>query len=178
MYGEWYALCTVCGALAQLTALSRYGGEPCCMRCDCTMLFGERADAAVRALRPKPEPARCRMCGKAEPEAGKWRRVKAPADTGGRNASVPPPLRMCCYCPAHWRPWIQDAHRTTSTSVIFAHIVTRAKPLFGADRGKRTFAEAVADMDAEAASASGTARKRKPKRKLPGGKRLRRKVSG
>ena len=30
------------------------------------------------------------MCGKAEPEAGKWRRVKAPADTGGRNATVPP----------------------------------------------------------------------------------------
>jgi len=181
MYGEWYALCTVCGALAQLTALSRYGSEPCCMRCDCTMLFGERADAAVGALRPKPEPTRCRMCGKAEPEAGKWRRVKAPADTGGRNATVPPPLRMCCYCPTHWRPWIQDAHRTTSTSVIFAHIVTRAKPLFGADRGKRTFAEAVADMDAEAANASKTtaaARKRKPKRKLPGTTRLRRKVSG
>ena len=123
------------------------------------------------------------MCGKAEPEAGKWRRVKAPADTGGRNATVPPPLRMCCYCPAHWRPWIQDAHRTTSTNVIFAHILTRAKPLFGADRGKRTMAEAVADMEAEAAGASGTgaaARKRKPKRKLPGSRssRLRRKVSG
>lgn len=184
MYGEWYALCTVCGALTQLTALSRYGAEPCCMRCDCAMLFGERANAAVGALRPQPEPERCRMCGKAEPEAGKWRRVKAPADTGGRNAAVPPPLRMCCYCPAHWRPWIQDAHRTTSTNVIFAHIVTRAKPLFGADRGKRTMAEAVAAMDAEAAArapGSGAAvRKRKLKRKLPGpgSSRLRRKVSG
>ena len=48
----------------------------------------------MKDLRPKAEAPRCRLCGKSEPEAGKWRKVKAPADTGGRNASVPPPLLL------------------------------------------------------------------------------------
>ena len=103
------------------------------MRCDCSMLFGDAAERAVKELRPKAEAPRCRLCGKSEPEAGKWRKVKAPADTGGRNSSLPAPLRVCHYCPAHWRPWLTNAHRSMSTNVIFAHIIERAKPCWGAD---------------------------------------------
>ena len=174
VYGDWYALCTYCGALARIAALNRYGGEPCCLRCDCAMLFGDSAERAVRQLRPQPTLQRCRFCCKAESEPGKWRRVRAPADSAGRNTAVPPPLRMCYYCPAHWRPWLPQAHRTLPTKLIFAHIIEKAKPLYGAETGKRTMAEASAHIEAEAAAAAAIAAGRPP----PGKRRSRKRAGG
>lgn len=177
VYGEWYGLCALCGALARLSASSRYGTEPCCMRCDCSMLFGEAAERAVKDLRPKADAPRCRLCGKSEPEAGKWRKVKAPADTGGRNSSLPAPLRVCHYCPTHWRPWLTNAHRSMATNVIFAHIIERAKPCWGADEAAAAPMPRLARKHGRQGSLGGAssggpaARRKKGNSNLPNGLR-------
>jgi hypothetical protein len=95
IFDEWNALCASCGALTKIHPTSRFGGEPCCMRCDFEMLHGKEAAKAMKALLPKPPAPSCRYCGKVQPEgsSGRWKVMAAPADTGGRNAAVPPPLR-------------------------------------------------------------------------------------
>ena len=100
--GSWYALCSMCGTLARVTPASRFRGDICCMRCDFSMLAGKQAAEEMRAALPKPPAPSCRFCGKVEPENGagiKWKCVDAPADTGGRNACVPAPLRVCWCAP-------------------------------------------------------------------------------
>ena len=136
IFNEWHAICSWCGCLSRVTPDSRVGGEICCMRCDFAMLHGKAAAAEAIAKEPKPPPPICRFCGKAQTEGGtsKWKQVAAPADTGGPNATVPPPLRTAWYCPAHWRAWLPTAHQSMQTSVIFAHICSKARPMFGADR--------------------------------------------
>tara|TARA_B110001452_G_scaffold267100_2_gene275761 strand:+ start:6115 stop:8766 length:2652 start_codon:yes stop_codon:yes gene_type:complete len=97
LFDDWYCLCALCGALMRTAPSSRFGGEPCCQRCDFAMLFGKELETRLLEQQPKPAPPHCRLCGKPQPpaSASKWRVVSAPADTGGRNASVPPPLRKC-----------------------------------------------------------------------------------
>jgi len=100
--GSWYALCSMCGTLARVTPASRFRGDICCLRCDFSMLAGKQAAGEMRAALPKPPAPSCRFCGKVEPENGagmKWKCVDAPADTGGRNACVPAPLRVCWCAP-------------------------------------------------------------------------------
>ena len=148
VFGNFYSICAMCGALARVTPGSRFRNEICCMRCDFAMLAGKEAVAEMRAALPKPPPPTCRFCGKQEPENGsgmKWRRVPSPADTGGRNASVPAPLRVCYYCPTHYRSWLVAAHQCLSTSKIFSHLMNKARPIIGADqisasRGKNPLA--------------------------------------
>ena len=135
VFGDWYALCVRCGCLAKLSPAARFGAEPCCMRCDFAMLHGREAAKAAMAVQPKPALPQCRYCGKQQNENGtsRWKAVPAPADSGGANANVPPPLRVCYYCPSHYRPWLANAHREMPTAVIFAHILSRARPMFGAE---------------------------------------------
>ena len=135
VFGDWYALCVGCGCLAKLSPGARFGAEPCCMRCDFAMLHGREAAKAAMAAQPKPPPPQCRFCGKQQNENGtsRWKAVPAPADSGGANANVPPPLRACHYCPTHYRSWLEQAHREMPTAVIFAHILSRARPMFGAE---------------------------------------------
>ena len=96
VFGDWVAICAYCGALAKLTPDSRFRADPCCMRCDFAMLRSKAAERALMAQVPRPPPPRCRYCGKQEtPGATAFKEVPAPADTGGRNAIVPPPLRKC-----------------------------------------------------------------------------------
>jgi hypothetical protein len=136
IFGEWHALCAWCGCLAKISPDTRVGGELCCMRCDFGMLHGKAAAAEALAQEPKPPPPVCRYCDKAQTENGtsKWKQVAAPADTGGPNATVPPPLRTAWYCPAHWRSWLPTAHQSMQTSVIFAHICAKARPMIGANK--------------------------------------------
>ena len=153
VFGEWHALCAWCGCLAKISPDSRVGGEVCCMRCDFGMLHGKAAAAEAIALAPKPPPPHCRFCNKAQTENGtsKWKQVAAPADTGGPNAGVPPPLRTAWYCPAHWRGWLPTAHQSMQTSVIFAHICSKARPMFGADGDNAaTDADGLAEQRAAA----------------------------
>ena len=136
VFGNWYALCAMCGALARVSPTSRFRGEICCLRCDFEMLAGKKAAAEMRNALPRPPPPACRFCGKVEPENGvgmKWKCIAAPADTGGRNAGVPAPLRVCWYCPSHYRAWLVSAHKTMSTASIFSHLLSRARPIFGAN---------------------------------------------
>lgn len=136
LFDDWYALCAFCGCLAQISPSSRFRGDPCCMRCDFAMLHGKEAAKEMQARLPKPPAPSCRYCGRTQPENGsaRWKMVAAPADTGGRNASVPPPLRTVHYCPLHWRSWLSNAHKEMPTNIIFAHILQRARPMFGADK--------------------------------------------
>ena len=89
VYGDWYALCAYCGALARIAAQNRYGGEPCCLRCD--VLFGDAVER--RAATPSAADAAAVPHVRRPTEPGKWRRVRAPADAAGRNTAVPAPLR-------------------------------------------------------------------------------------
>ena len=135
IYGDFFSICHLCGALAKLSPAHRFGGSLCCLRCDFKMLYGEKADAEEEAKRPKPPPLSCRFCGKVQAAGSTaWRILKAPADSGGANATVPPPLRKVSYCPTHFRAWLQTAHLTMHTSLIFSHLMTKAKPIFGAAR--------------------------------------------
>ncbi|MBD39674.1 MAG: hypothetical protein CMB11_04720 [Euryarchaeota archaeon] len=136
VFGNFYAICAMCGALTRVAPSSRFRNEICCMRCDFAMLAGKVAAAEMHQALPRPPPPSCRYCGKQEPENGagmKWRCIEAPADTGGRNASVPPPLRTVFYCPTHYRGWLVAAHKTMSTATIFAHLMNKARPLLGAN---------------------------------------------
>ncbi|MBD40226.1 MAG: hypothetical protein CMB11_07625 [Euryarchaeota archaeon] len=136
VFGSWYSLCSMCGALARVTPASRFRDEICCLRCDFAMLAGKTAANEMRAALHKPPTPSCRFCGKTEPQNGagmKWRRIPAPTDTGGRNAFVPPPLRVVWYCPTHYRGWLVAAHTRSSTSEIFAHLLNKARPIHGAD---------------------------------------------
>ena len=135
LFGNWYALCSMCGALARVTPAARFGGDICCLRCDFAMLAGKEAWQEMLNALPRPPAPACRYCGKLEPENGagmKWKCVNAPADTGGRNACVPPPLRVCHYCPTHYRAWLVAAHKVMSTTDIFSHLMSRARPIIGA----------------------------------------------
>jgi len=128
IFGEWHALCAWCGCLAKISPDSRVGGEVCCMRCDFGMLHGKAAAAETIAQEPKAPQPICRFCNKAQTENGtsKWKQVAAPADTGGPNANVPPPLRTAWYCPAHWRAWYRfhsnQRHKRRSVVVRCAQV--------------------------------------------------------
>ena len=147
VFGDWYTICAFCGALARVLPTSRFRSEPCCMRCDVTMVYGKPTHDQMVATVPRPEAPKCRFCGKPEPPnaATKWRSVLSPLDSGGRNESVPPPLRKCSYCPTHFRPWLVAAHQTLGTKVILSHISSRAKPVFGAGEGRKS-SDALEDV--------------------------------
>lgn len=157
LFGDWIGICSFCGCLAKILPTSRFRGDICCMRCDFAMLVGKDAAAAMDAALPKEPPPACRFCGKVQPEnctGAKWRRVDAPHDTVGKNAGVPPPLRVCYYCPSHYRAWMPTAHRTMSTSEIWAHVVNKARPMHGANGSKEagTSGDAPTGQDAYGAA--------------------------
>ena len=98
MFGDWLALCSFCGCVTKVLPTSRFRGDLCCTRCDFALMVGKEAAAEMDAALPKePSPA-CRYCGKVQPEnctGAKWRKVDAPLDANGKNATVPAPLRIC-----------------------------------------------------------------------------------
>ena len=166
LFDDWFAICAFCGCLAQISPSSRFRGDPCCMRCDFAMLHGKEAAKEMQARLPKPPAPSCRYCGRTKPENGtaRWKMVAAPADTGGLNATVPPPLRTVHYCPLHWRSWLTNAHKEMPTNVIFAHILQRARPMFGADRQNGSAAQSNGrNPDNDAAPSKKTGRKRSSK---------------
>ena len=89
--------------------------------------------------------------------------VKAPLDVAGPNQRLPAPLKTVHYCPAHFRPWLASAHRTLATRVILSHLAHGAKPIAGAEHGRKL---ETSDLGFEVAEA-----KSRKKRKI-GKKRL------
>lgn len=135
LWNEWYALCALCGAMLRVHPHNRYGGEICCLNCDAEMM-------GVRATASAPDEAACRMrcryCGKQDSDRNlsRWKTIKAPLDTSGPNRTLPQPLRVVHYCPAHTRTWLASAHRVMQTRVILSHIAHNAKPIFSASTAR------------------------------------------
>ena len=162
MHGRFYALCALCGSIMQVTQTKRFGGDLCCCRCDASMVGIEKAPTSQatrvavevdsRSTRTKPfvfeqivphDKLHCRFCNKHPPTsstATRFRIFRTPRDNGGRNASLPPPLRTVALCSSHWRPWVQNALNTMDMPAIFAHISAKATPVFGADVGRKHLA--------------------------------------
>ena len=167
VFGQFYCICAFCGTILKMKPDSFFSGQPCCGRCDASMLLGnDGSEEEAQRLAAESTPT-CRFCGKHEilNSSSKWRCIPAPADDGGPNADVPPPLRTVHYCPSHFRHWLIAAHRSISTNVIFAHISNKAKPIYGAESGKRSLDEAER---AERLAESGLpAPKKKKARKVP-----------
>ena len=154
-----YAICSFCGSIVVVNQLRRFEGEICCCRCDASMLqlqapvVSQATRVAVEidteTRRPPPPPLRllvphqklhCRYCNRAPPSsasAAKFRVLRAPTDNGGRNAALPPPLRVAAFCGSHWRPWLENGLRKLPIHVVFAHIAEKCAPVFGAETGKR-----------------------------------------
>lgn len=162
VFGKWYALCCYCGVVFIADQRRKFNGLPCCGHCDASILDIEEGTTEYEAARaktredfqsvlqaPAPEERHaaetpvitlgCRFCGKRRegPQASRFQVVHAPLDDGGRNGRLPPPLRLCVYCPQHARPWVPEAHRKLPTGVVFAHITERCAPVFGAETGRR-----------------------------------------
>jgi hypothetical protein len=162
VFNKWYALCCYCGVVFIADQRRKFNGLPCCGHCDASILDIEERTAEYEAAlsktredfqsvlqAPAPEERHaaetpvitlgCRFCGKRRegPQASRFQIVHAPLDDGGRNGKLPPPLRLCVYCPQHARPWVPEAHRKLPTGVVFAHITERCAPVFGAETGRR-----------------------------------------
>lgn len=143
LFGTFYSLCSMCGCLCTVNATNRFLGDICCMHCDAEMLSRnhEQALADYRKAHAQAEPKRCcRFCGKPDTSSAattKWKLINAPLDGIGRNKDVPYPLRTVTYCPAHYKTWLPAAHRELSTEDIFSHLSNKAKPIAGAQNGKR-----------------------------------------
>ena len=154
--GKWYSICALCGSIFVVDNTKRYNSFLCCCRCDIKML-GIRgnvfASASTRrgqavpvqectnvfAIHVQPHKLPCRFCGKAAPAStnSKFKIIRAPLDDGGRNAMIPPPLRIVAYCPSHYRNWLSWASLELETKIIFSHIAEKAVPTYGADSTKR-----------------------------------------
>lgn len=125
VFQDWYALCSLCGGMLRVLPMHRYGSEICCCRCDAQML-GLPAPTPV-----EQKAVSCRFCNAVDSEkkSNRWKMVKAPLDTSGENAKIPPALRQVFYCPKHYRPWVTTAHRVLQTRIILSHIAHNAKPI-------------------------------------------------
>jgi hypothetical protein len=141
VYGNFYALCSICACVCTVKAENRFLGEICCLRCDTIMLTRDRPEEAEKAVEAAVEAKRiCRFCGRPDTSTlamTKWKCVPAPLDDIGPNASVPAPLRSVYYCPSHFKSWLFGAHRELTTPVVFAHVSQRAKPVQGAHNSGR-----------------------------------------
>lgn len=157
VHSKWYSICCYCASVMHIEQSMRFGQDLCCGRCDPSMLESapkEASSAAQCAEDTRAAGARvdtpfgvvpdamlsCRFCGKPPPTSGsakKFKIVRSPRDSSGRNCRLPPPLRTVAYCSTHYRSWVEHAHQHMDVRVILAHISEKASPVFGADTGKR-----------------------------------------
>jgi hypothetical protein len=131
IFKKWYAICTVCGVFVQIIpAAHRHETFVCCLSCDDSAIVPEqtRVERELASL----QNVSCRFCGTSATSKRsllRWKRIRAPLDTSGDNATLPPPLRLVHYCPLHGRSWLKSAHRTLDTKIVLAHLATNAKPV-------------------------------------------------
>ena len=134
VFGNWYTLCAYCGCLCRVNQSKRFDAEVCCLRCDFVLLHGKERAIEEERKRPKQKEIRCRYCNKLMPTGsyGKWQKIYAPLDDTKDNEHIPPPLRYLYYCPSHSRSWLAAAHKALPTPVVLCHILSRARPVYGA----------------------------------------------
>lgn len=134
IFGETYCMCAFCAAFFKVGHQTKFADQLCCARCDAVML-NRKID--LKLITKKKAPM-CRFCGKCDPQrsGAPWKILKAPKDTSGKNALLPPPLRVLSFCPNCCKPWVPQALKHFSTSVILAHILYGARPTYYDDEGK------------------------------------------
>lgn len=158
--GSFYSICCFCGSIVKATQLKRFDGEICCCRCDATMVNRNQKNTVSQAARfvtlvdtmsTRPPPAlfvnivptdrlNCRFCNKSPPmssSAARFKVMRAPNDTSGRNGALPPPLRVAAFCSSHWKPWLATGLQKLTMSIVLAHISEKAVPVFGAEENSR-----------------------------------------
>ena len=125
VFGDWYAICSLCGAMLRVLPIHRFGAEICCCKCDARLL------GLPEPVVKETKNVVCRFCNAVDSErkSSRWKVVKAPLDVSGDNGNLPPYLRQVVYCPRHFRPWVASAHRVLQTKVILSHIAHNAKPI-------------------------------------------------
>ena len=178
--GRFYAICSFCGSILQVSQLRRYEGDLCCCRCDASMVNAkwQTASQATRvAVQVNSQTTRtppgalslitanhklnCRYCNKAPPTsaaAARFKVLRAPTDSNGRNAFLPPPLRTIALCQSHYRPWVDNALLQMPMSVVFAHISEKATPIYGAEDASSSRPLAIAHKKSAAPAAASTHR--------------------
>jgi hypothetical protein len=140
--GKWLTMCSFCAAITRVDPARRFGGHVCCRRCDPAMLGGTRPTQSEerKGLFDHLEVEKnCRFCDKKPPlqAVSKFVLYRTPSDESGRNGAIPKPLRTAFYCASHSRPWLATAHKNEmDMRIIFAHILNRATPVWGADETK------------------------------------------
>jgi len=158
--GHFYGLCCFCGSVLKVTQHKRFEGDICCCRCDATMVnpnqirtesHAARVAVAVDTTSVRPMPfaftnivsndrLNCRFCNKSPPSsasAARFKILRSPHDTSGRNGSLPPPLRVAAFCSSHWKPWLPNGLLMLGMGVVLAHISEKAIPVFGAEENSR-----------------------------------------
>lgn len=127
---KWFCLCTYCGVIMKFKQLNRYGTHMACLMCDAE--FSEVDACSVHAPAAERESTPCRFCGKAAASGrgAPHKRVDCPLDVSGKNSFLPPPLRVCYFCPAHYKSWIPQAMKVLPTRAVLSHIASGAKPLW------------------------------------------------
>lgn len=147
--GTWHGICAYCGCVMRIGPARRFRDQICCLRCDAGMVglapksapelsLTEQIEQEIGGL-VRPNKLPCRYCGRPQPATSsgvspKFKIVHSPIDSGGRNASIPPPLRISAFCTAHYRSWLEWACKELDMRVIFSHIAEKAIPAFGADK--------------------------------------------
>jgi len=150
--GGFYSICTTCGCTLRVKQKHRIGHEFCCLKCDPVSLNMQMPTVLVERKENDEDDESttcrtlfCRFCGKPSGQtmASRFKSLAAPLDNGGRNAMLPPPLRRVSYCSSHFRVWLDAAHRTLTTNIIFAHLAAKAVPVFGADGSKKALDQSL-----------------------------------
>ena len=110
IHAKWYAICSFCASFMRVDQSMRRGSDFCCNRCDVAMLNqaepNATSPAAAKAVAVKATSLQdstfqvvadsmlhCRFCGKPPPTTGsatKFKIVKSPNDSCGRNSKLPP----------------------------------------------------------------------------------------
>jgi hypothetical protein len=161
---SWWVLCSFCGVLVRWSPGAFFDDEPCCGRCDTSLVHPNKLLLPFERQR-----LLCRFCGKASDSGGgaAHRLYRAPHDVSGKNATLPPPLRRVAFCAAHQRTWLAAGLKQLKSSVVLSHISHSAKPVLvattrSASGGPAPPASAAADGPAP----TGRKRSRKSPRKL------------
>lgn len=127
---KWFCICAYCGVIIRFRQFNCYGTHTACLMCDAE--FSQVDAQNVHTPATERECTPCRFCGKAAASGrgAPHKRVDCPLDVSGKNSLLPPPLRVCYFCPAHYKSWIPQAMKVLPTRVVLSHIASGAKPLW------------------------------------------------
>lgn len=156
----WWVICSLCGVLMRWSPGAFFGDDPCCGRCDTSLVHPKELLLPFEQHR-----LLCRFCGKASDSGGgaAHRVYRAPHDVSGKNATTPPPLRRVAFCAAHQRTWLAAGLKQLKTSVVLSHISHAAKPVLVALTRNYNGGSVLTSTDADADVAAKVGRKRSRK---------------